>query len=176
MNHRFTQLLYSPVALVFTAIFLALNLILLPFAYFAAIYKKCMLLRGKNQLNNKVASLVSKQFKAASCQDILIFIVLGIPMLLLAQVRDTYQFLMLTYRSDVREFNLSAQEEHIMTTEQFEILESFCMELKRSRDKVSRLDDPTAAFINTKEFILKFNERCKVTETISALIFGGEEK
>ena len=83
---------------------------------------------------------------------------------------------MLTYRSDVREFNLSAQEEHVMTTEQFEILESFCMELKRSRDKVSRLDDPTAAFIRTKEFITKFNERCQVTETISALIFGGQEK
>ena len=52
---------------------------------------------------------MSKQFKAATCQDILVFVLLGVPMLLLAQVRDAYQFLLLTYRSDVQEFNLSSK-------------------------------------------------------------------
>ena len=40
VNNKFTQILFIPIALVFTAIFMAFNLLLLPFAFLAAIYKK----------------------------------------------------------------------------------------------------------------------------------------
>ena len=48
VNDIFTKVMFAPVALIITAIFMALNCILLPFAYFAAIYKKLQLLSSEN--------------------------------------------------------------------------------------------------------------------------------
>ena len=36
--------------------------------------------------------------------DLLLFIILGIPMLIVATLRDTLSFLIMTYRDDVKEF------------------------------------------------------------------------
>ena len=57
--------------------------------------------------------------------DLLLFIILGLPMLVLAQLKDTFNFLLLSYRRDVREFGFDMHKEVILTEEQFENLELF---------------------------------------------------
>ena len=49
LNDRFTKLLFAPIALLTTTVFMALNLLLLPFAYLAAILKKIKLIRGRKK-------------------------------------------------------------------------------------------------------------------------------
>ena len=60
--------------------------------------------------------MVGKKFKASNFFEILFFLVFGVPLLILAQARDAVQFLMLTYRGDVREISQGGQAEHIMTS------------------------------------------------------------
>ena len=54
--------------------------------------------------------------------------VLGVPMLLLAQGRDAMQFFALQYRSDVSELGLGQNKDYIMSEEQFDLLEQFTAE------------------------------------------------
>ena len=51
MNDLFTKLMFAPIALTVTALFMILNIMLLPFAYFAAIVKKIKILTSKNGKN-----------------------------------------------------------------------------------------------------------------------------
>mmetsp|Transcript_564 Transcript_564/g.915 ORF Transcript_564/g.915 Transcript_564/m.915 type:complete len:236 (+) Transcript_564:879-1586(+) len=44
-NDLFTRVMFAPLALIFTALFMAVNLLLLPFAYLSAIFQKVKLLR-----------------------------------------------------------------------------------------------------------------------------------
>ena len=53
----------------------------------------------------------------STCSDLIFFIIFGVPLLLLAQVRDAYQFIVLSYREDVKEFGFGDSKEHIMTEE-----------------------------------------------------------
>ena len=123
INDTFTKVIFAPVALSFTALFMAMNLILLPFAYLAAILKKAKLvnmkLPGKNKTGDRVRDLRSDQ----PSLDLLTFIFLGLPLLILGQVKDAYIFLSLWYRDDVKEFGLEAVKETFLTEEQFECLE-----------------------------------------------------
>ena len=115
LNDRFTKVIFAPVALIITAFFVASNLVLLPFAYLAALYKKAQLLREKNKLDTRIASMTLKKASVVSWTDILVFTILGIPLLLFAQVKDAWNFLSLIYRDDTKEFNLNAKKEHVMT-------------------------------------------------------------
>ena len=107
LNDNFTKVIFAPVALVFTAIFIAANLALLPFAYLGALYKKLQLLRQKNRLDVRVACLTTDRAKKVTWTDILFFFCLGIPILLCAQLKDAYTFLRLIYRDDIKEFNMN---------------------------------------------------------------------
>lgn len=57
-------------------------------------------------------------------KDLFIFVFLGIPILLLGQLRDAYDFMSLTYRDDIKDFNCNSEFQ--MTEAQFNDLESFC--------------------------------------------------
>ena len=47
--------------------------------------------------------------------DLVKFILLGIPMLLMAVGKDAYIFLILTYREDVKEYGDECEKEHCLT-------------------------------------------------------------
>ena len=57
-------------------------------------------------------------------KDLLLFIFLGIPILIFGQIRDAYDFLKLTYRDDIKDFDSGGQ--FLMTEDQFSDLEWFC--------------------------------------------------
>ena len=58
-------------------------------------------------------------------QDLGLFVLLGLPMLLISQFKDAIQFLSLQYRSDVEELGIGHNKDYILTEEQFNILEEF---------------------------------------------------
>ena len=70
MNDFFTKAMFLPIALGYTALFMAVNLLLLPFAYLAAIVKKIKLLTLKAKVDMVV--------------DLIMFVLAGVPLLLLA--------------------------------------------------------------------------------------------
>jgi len=59
-------------------------------------------------------------------KDLFMFVFLGIPILILGQLRDAYDFMSLTYRDDIKDF--SSDSEFQMTEAQFSDLEAFCQE------------------------------------------------
>ena len=77
VNNIFTIVQFVPVALVLTLVFMAGNLVLLPFAYLGAIFKKIKLLR-KGRSKKKQAK------SGTSCSDLGMFFLFGVPMLLLS--------------------------------------------------------------------------------------------
>lgn len=89
VNDLFTKFMFSPIALFYTLIFMAVNLILLPFAYISAIVTKI--------------KLISASMSADKVCDLFMFVIFGVPLLLLAQIRDAVQAPMLFYRTDVSE-------------------------------------------------------------------------
>ena len=111
-NDLFTKMIFAPIALMLTGIFMALTLVMVPFAYLAAIAKKIMLMRPKKRVSSEDDS--SKLMQKVA--DLLLFIPIGIPFLFIAWLKDAGYFLRNTYRSDVREYGEStAREEHIIT-------------------------------------------------------------
>lgn len=82
-------------------VFAALNLALLPLAYLGAIYKKLQRLCSWRTDKIKKKDLgstqgVSQKLKLgdqkASVGDLILFVVLGVPILFLDQLRDLYSF------------------------------------------------------------------------------------
>ena len=53
INNCVTIIMYAPLALIFTIFFMAINIILLPFAYLAAIYWKFKLLNQKQDFSRE---------------------------------------------------------------------------------------------------------------------------
>ena len=100
VNDIFTKVLYAPIALLITLLFIVLNALLLPFAYFAAILKKIKLLRSQRKPNFRLSEGATPQ----TCLDLTVFIFAGLPILALNQFKDAYHFLKLVYRDDVKEF------------------------------------------------------------------------
>ena len=125
VNDIFTKVIFAPIALLITVIFMAINALLLPFAYFVAILKKIKLLRNQRKPNFRLIEGASPQ----TCLDLTVFILLGLPILLLNQFKDAYHFLMLIYRDDVKEFGFESKKDYILSERQFEIVEQFILEL-----------------------------------------------
>ena len=100
VNDIFTKVLYAPIALLITLLFMVLNALLLPFAYFAAILKKIKLLGSQRKPNFRLSEGATPQ----TCLDLTVFIFAGLPILALNQFKDAYHFLKLVYRDDVKEF------------------------------------------------------------------------
>ena len=88
INDWCLNIVYFPVALTVLAVFMIVNLVLLPFAYLMTVVHKAMLL---------------KRYKSSNqCQSLGLFIVLGIPILLIAQFADAYRFLVHSYSTNER--------------------------------------------------------------------------
>jgi hypothetical protein len=82
-------LVYGPLSLCLLAVFMTVNMALLPLAYLKTlIYKALRVLRYKSYKN---------------CKHFLIYIVMGIPFLLCAQVTDVYRFMVHTYNTKQRQ-------------------------------------------------------------------------
>ena len=82
-------IVYAPFSLCFLALFSAVNLLLLPFAYLKTVLHKIFLL---------------KHYKSRTyCKRLGIYVVLGIPFLLCAQFTDVYRFLVHSYDSKERQ-------------------------------------------------------------------------
>ena len=79
-NLLHTKVSYSPMALMLTVLFMALNLVLLPFAYLVAIYKKLKLILGRKKLSKELRLLV--KVESSSWADLVMFVILG-PLILL---------------------------------------------------------------------------------------------
>ena len=165
VNDKFTKVMFAPIAVILTCIFMAMNLLLLPFAYLAAIYKKFQLLvnKPKNQPRFLTSESLTPTANTASLTDLVSFILLGLPLLLMAQLRDAVQFLFLEFREDVNEFGFGFSKEHIMTEGQFEILEQFCQEEVKNHTRKTSFDDGSSVFIKTKDLILGFRKRVGIT-------------
>ena len=107
INDYFTKGMFLPVSIIITLGFMAINILLLPFAYVVAIKKKIQLVRSKtyhakvvptsSPAIQKMATeqVYEKTFENGSCTDLLCFIIMGIPMLLCAQLRDVASFVSL---------------------------------------------------------------------------------
>jgi hypothetical protein len=81
-------LVYGPLSLILLAVFITVNIALLPLAYLkTVIYKALLLLRYKSYYY---------------CGNLCIYIVMGIPILLCAQVADVYRFMAHTYNTKQR--------------------------------------------------------------------------
>ena len=110
MNDVYCKFMFVPSALCLTVIFSVANLLLVPFAYLAAIFKKIKLLRDrKDYTKRKIKE------SDTTVSDLAKFILLGIPMLLMSVGKDAYIFLTLTYREDVKEYGDECEKEHCLT-------------------------------------------------------------
>lgn len=105
VNESFTKFTFSPVALILTVFFATFNLVTLPFAYLVAIAKKIQLLRSQYLYEKQNKSKMQRIESSDTLKDLLLFILLGIPILILGQIRDAYDFLKLTYRDDIKDFD-----------------------------------------------------------------------
>ena len=127
VNDAATKLMYAPVALLLTLVFMALNLALLPFAYFVSIYQKLMLLKHKaaGQDSRRMGSKKVRPVSAVAV-DLAVFIVFGVPLLILSQLADAFYFVASIYRSDVMAYGaLESDVEFTMSEMQFAMLEQF---------------------------------------------------
>jgi len=82
-------LVYSPLSLLILAIFVVVNLILLPFAYLKTVLHKTLLATRYNS--------------SSYLKHLFIYIVMGIPFLLCAQFSDAYRFMVHTYDTKPRQ-------------------------------------------------------------------------
>jgi len=106
-------LVYGPLSLCLLAVFIAVNMALLPFAYLkAVIYKSLFVIRYK-----------SFSYFGQLCM----YIVMGIPFLLCAQFTDLYRFSIHTYNTKQREQN----EENYLKTIRLEDFNEFLVHLNK---------------------------------------------
>jgi len=85
INEWAFKLFYVPIAVLVLPIFMAVNLALLPIAYFKTILHKV---------------IVFKKYKGAEhTKNLLVFTFLGLPFLVISQFTDVYYFLMHTFRA-----------------------------------------------------------------------------
>ena len=82
-------LVYAPFSLVLVVVFISVNLLLLPIAYFKTLIHKALLFQ--------------RYRNSSSLQNLFIFFLLGIPLLVLALFPDTYRFVRHTYTSRLRQ-------------------------------------------------------------------------
>ena len=117
LNDKFTRVQYLPLAIIFTAIFAVLNLCIVPFAYLSALIKKVNLALNRQE---RLQSELSKHTEVDNpFSDFGLFLLLGLPMLVVSALLDTLYFMGNLYRDDVKELGyetgLGEKEETVMT-------------------------------------------------------------
>jgi len=87
LNSMLCKIIYFPLILVLSIVFIVANVILIPFAYIKT-------------LIHKISLFARKQ---SSCQTMVFYFFFGIPMLLVAQVTDFYWFVKHAYMWEKQE-------------------------------------------------------------------------
>lgn len=83
INTVYINVIYLPVSLLALSIFMVVNLVLIPFAYLkTALHKLLLLVRLKSTVY---------------CQELVVWVLAGVPILLVAQVADAFRFMVHTY-------------------------------------------------------------------------------
>ncbi len=132
------------------------------------VYKKKLAKKDKNAIK------ISNEKKRSSTdvgKDLVMFILVGLLILLAAQMKDAYHFLSSIYRSDVKEYATGSSGDYIMTEEQFERVKLFF------EDQMSKLVSGESfgdnnGFIGTKDLVLSLKERFGITQEIYKLLFN----
>jgi len=81
INDAFTKLMFAPIALLLTLLFMGFNLVLMPLAYLAAIFRKLTVLRQKLQTPQSLKEDGKLRPTSAVAFDLFVFAVFGLPML-----------------------------------------------------------------------------------------------
>ena len=89
INNALCYIVYFPLSVLVLAVFMAVNALLIPFAYLKTVYHKMLLL---------------KRYRSQShCKNLLTFTLLGVPFLIIAQFTDAVRFMRHSYSSDQRQ-------------------------------------------------------------------------
>ncbi len=83
INRIAMLILYFPISVVLLVVFVTLNLLVMPFAYFAAIINKIQIIKKFSHLERKPQTLIA---------DLIAFVVIGWLFLLVAQFNDSIRF------------------------------------------------------------------------------------
>ena len=110
VNERFTKVAYAPIALLILLIFASLTLVMIPFGYIIAIYHKlrilCLIWRKGREKNDKAGASKSKRRTPEMVvKDLVIFLLFGVPMLIISWAVDCFYFLKSTYRDDIKNYS-----------------------------------------------------------------------
>ena len=85
-------------------------------------------------------------------------------------MRDTYHFLLLSYRNDVKEFGFDNFKETILTEDQFSNLEIFVLNEIKNIEK-NKSFNTKSDLVKTKDLILSFRKYLNITKEIHNLLF-----
>ena len=125
INEAFTKVIYVPIAALMTVLFAVLSLLMVPVAYLVALYGKIIILvsqkpkiyKKKKKSDASSDKKTKKRAGLSMGQDLIIFILLGLPMLVISWLLDIKHFLVNIYRSDVKNYGLMKTKNLIMTEE-----------------------------------------------------------
>ena len=104
-------IIYGPISLIMLTLFVAVNLILFPFAYLKTIVHK--------------ARLVGRYRSQIHCGRLLLYIVAGIPLLLASQFVDAYYFILHSYSWKQRQQVDQPSRPYRCTLDDFNMLREF---------------------------------------------------
>lgn len=152
INQVFFIMVYAPISLVTLSLFMAVNLALLPFAYLKTLVHKIVLWRvykGKSQAMN-----------------FFVFLLLGIPMLLLSQFTDAFYFILHSYSTKQNHHLTDTKSKYKITLSDF----------KRLLDTLNQLVDTQGVTkISAERMVLDQRLEMGVMTHISDVIFGQSE-
>jgi len=115
------MLLYTVVALMLSVYYLIANLLMMPFAYL----KTC---------GHKISLLTKKRIGLANC---LLYILIGLPLLIVAQATDLYTFLLVSFSTRKR---YQSDDIFVITTAQFDEVHQILLEANEKWENVQVID------------------------------------
>ena len=148
LNKIAFMIVYTPVFLVLLVVFIAVNALLIPFAYAKTILHKI----------NLLATYKSR----SHLQNVVIFFFFGIPLLVLAQFTDVYRFTLHTYKS---EFKQQADRTFLKVVS-LDAFEEFVQRVL-AMVEVEGKDE-----INAVEFVNRVRKEKKVMKCVNNFLFG----
>lgn len=158
LNNVLVKLIFMPFALIYASGFAIANLLMMPLAYLKTVYLKAALITSKNR------ELLQKRHLVG---NLVFFIFLGLPMLLLSQITDFYYFLAHLYL--YKQERLHSERIVAISPEAFNTLEAVVQrEVKQLKARNPR--DPLQ--MKTQDLLKTLRTELEITTCIQSLIFG----
>lgn len=148
INYFLTIFSYLPIGLIATSIFLAANIILIPFAYIIGVAKKIQLINFKTSLG-----------------DLFIFIFFGLFIMALSAFLDTWMFFCHLFSHKTETMNQPFLGEQF-TLDEFRIMHHLLVRLEKEHRKTS-----DSKVVSVKGMLLKIRKVLKVEKAISTMLF-----